>query len=132
MIYLSSPYTMGGTQSPIKHHEILIARVLAAARAARTFVDMGYLVYSPVVHGHELDQTGKIPYGYWMRHSMEMLRKCDRLVVCDHIENWRESRGVKTEIGEWIKLEELDGRPSWQRYTEIMEGMGRPVPGVPQ
>ena len=91
LIYLASPYT---------HVDMLVRcqRAMQAAHTAARLVEKGYFVYSPVLHGHEIDKwASDIPYQYWIDLGFKMLSRCDLMYVL-MIPGWRQSGGIKKEI----------------------------------
>lgn len=98
LYYLASPYTH-------KNRQVVNRRVAAVQNVAYTLAAKGLFVYSPVVHGHALEEKREpIPYKYWIEHGLEMLsRSSAMIVVC--LDGWGESRGVQLEIGHALKLD---------------------------
>jgi len=94
LIYLSSPYTSGGT---IDGDEA-INRVKSTKKMLFTLMNMGVTVFSPIVSG-----TGLFPYGedkdhsWWMHWDLKMLRKCDGVAVLA-LPDWEKSLGIQMEL----------------------------------
>jgi hypothetical protein len=67
--------------------------------ATVTLTKEGKRVYSPVVYGHGVCASGKLPgdWDYWMWHCLGMLAGCNRLVVL-RLPGWMESKGVAQEM----------------------------------
>lgn len=88
MIYLASPYY---------HPDPLImkTRYLLAKQATVGLLSQDIWVYSPIVHNHPLEMIRE--HEFWMRYDLDMLRRCDSLLVLD-IPGWKESKGVGIEI----------------------------------
>jgi Domain of unknown function (DUF1937) len=109
MIYLASPYT---------HDERAVrqARARLAARAAAwVMYRCGDHVYSPIAHGSALEPhlptKLAVDHDFWMRHCLNMLKRCDSLLVyC--IEGWKESKGVQMEI-EYAKTATIPIQYMW-------------------
>jgi len=103
MIYLSSPYTAA---TIAEMHE----RAEAAAMAAGFIISRrGLNVFSPVVHGHAIEQSfGAIPYDDWMRLSISMLDKADYVYVLT-LPGWIKSAGVRREVGHAMRTQ----KPVW-------------------
>lgn len=100
MIYLASPYS---SPDPL----IVKTRYLLAKQATESMMGWGMLVFSPIVHCHEL----VIPHSdgsfeFWHRYNFDMLRRADFLSVLA-IPGWKESKGVQEEI----KFARLAGIP---------------------
>lgn len=92
MIYLASPYSH--TDKAVEHQRYLDVRKIAAFRTRQ-----GEVVYSPIVYGHwlTLEEGFGSAAADWEMHNMQMLRRCDRLMIAT-IPGWRESKGVRWEI----------------------------------
>ena len=94
LIYLSSPYTSGGTVDG----DEAINRVESTKKMLFTLMNMGIAVFSPIVSG-----TGINPYGedkehsWWMHWDLKMLRKCDRIAVLA-LPDWQDSLGIQMEL----------------------------------
>lgn len=88
MIYLASPYYH---QDPL----VMKTRFLLAMQATKILLEREAWVYSPIVHNHPLELDR--PHEFWMRYDLDMLRRCDSLMVLA-IPGWRESKGVTIEI----------------------------------
>lgn len=100
MIYLCSPYTARDSAWPDSLESIRYAQNL---HVLAILTSRGHLVLSPVVLGHTMDramQSSGLPrpgYTWWLAWSQELLFGCDSMwVLC--IDDWRESRGVASEI----------------------------------
>lgn len=94
MIYLASPYS---------HRSVMIRRkrFRLVRAAAAEFLQRGIHVIAPVVHGHAIwevmNSTMDPPHGFWMEHSLNLLKRCDELyVLC--LLDWQKSAGVQMEI----------------------------------
>jgi len=93
-VYLASPYT----------HEQYLVRALrtrAAARAAGVLLKAGYLVFSPIVHGHLIAIYSEFPvpidYSYWESLNEEFILWSDALYILT-LDGWEDSIGIKREI----------------------------------
>jgi len=93
MIYLACPYWH---QDP----EVRAARVEASRRIAASMAERGQMVFSPLVHGHHIGAGSE---GYWREHGLEMLRRCNEVVIIA-MDGWWESVGVRAEIAEAQRL----------------------------
>jgi hypothetical protein len=110
MIYLASPYT-GHADSIFPPRALQEFRYQAAKATTALLISRGYRVFSPIVHGHELDtymEANGFPrpgWEWWMGWSEELLRAADEVwVLCLH--GWDESAGVRQEIA-IAKLDEI-------------------------
>lgn len=99
MIYLACPYWH-------EHHLIRDYRVAQAECAAALLSEAGELVYSPISHSQGIKKGAEVlgleirhtdQHDYWMRHSIEMLGSCSRIIVLC-LDGWRESKGVTEEV----------------------------------
>jgi hypothetical protein len=105
MIYLASPYSH-------PDQSVREQRFFAACDAATALMGAGHIVYSPVVHGHPLVQSG-LPgdWSFWERHARWHLERCDEVVVL-MLDAWDQSNGVLAEIEIAGEL----GKVVWYRY----------------
>ena len=93
-IYLASPYY---------HHDPRVRsdRVELASMTAARLMEQGFVVYSPITHGHNLADhllpANAHSHDFWMRQSIAMLQACDRLCVLP-TPGWQESKGLREEL----------------------------------
>ncbi|MBX3399531.1 MAG: DUF1937 family protein [Gemmataceae bacterium] len=92
MIYLASPYSH---PDPAVREE----RFRAACRATAALLRAGEVVFSPIVHSHPLVEF-ELPtaWSFWERIDRAHLKRCDEVAVL-MLDGWRESVGVREEIG---------------------------------
>lgn len=98
LIYLASPYT---------HPSVVLrqSRAMRIAQVAAQLVKKGLFVYSPVLHGHEIDKWGDdIPYQYWIDLGLKMLNRCDSLYVV-LLPGWKDSKGIQKEVDFAIQMQ---------------------------
>lgn len=91
MIYIASPYS--GTEEEME------SRYRAVADYTARMINVGLVVYSPIVHFHHLSKEYSLPtdFNFWQNINMGMMNKSNQLfVLC--IEGWKESKGVTAEI----------------------------------
>lgn len=91
-IYLASPYS-----SP--DAAVVTARFLAVEHCLAALLRAGKVVYSPIVHNHEVATKYDLPkdFNFWQQHNFGILAKSSALwVLC--LEGWQQSRGVQAEI----------------------------------
>lgn len=124
--YVASPYT----NYPDGHS----AAALAVASVTAQLTAAGVPVFSPIAHGqmlldaapHILDATD---HEFWMRADQPMMNAAGGLIVV-MLEGWRQSRGVRQEIMEFV------GRPIFLLDPSTMEvrpmGPGLAALGVPK
>lgn len=91
MIYLASPYS---------HPDPLImkTRFLLAEQATAELLMSGEIVFSPIVHCHEMAMRYNMPtdFNFWSKYCCSMLRKADILYILA-IPGWDTSIGVSAE-----------------------------------
>lgn len=101
MIYLASPYS---------HRDPLIVktRFLLVEQCTAALITQGHLVWSPIVHCHELAAKYSLPTDaeFWKAYNFDFIRRSDGLFVLN-IEGWMESKGVHMEL----KLADTIGLP---------------------
>lgn len=92
MIYLASPYS-----SPDRL--VMKTRFLLAEQCTAHFLRAGDIVFSPIVHCHELANKYQLPtdFNFWKRYCIGMLTKADVFYILD-IPGWKESVGVAGEL----------------------------------
>lgn len=91
MIYLASPYS---------HHDPLVIRTrfLLAEQCTVRLMQQGEVVFSPIVHCHELAHKYDLPKDakFWEKYDHSMLRLASALYILQ-IPGWEQSRGVTME-----------------------------------
>lgn len=94
MIYLASAYS---------HPDSLImkTRFFLAEEITAKLLQRGLVVYSPIVHCHELAAKYELPttFEFWRRYNFGMLRLASRMYVFAPDQAWKKSVGVQGEIG---------------------------------
>jgi hypothetical protein len=92
LIYLASPYS---------HPDPAVrnARYEAVARYTILAIREGFVIFSPIVYGHQLALTGDLPTDaeWWRSFNETVIAACDSMIVLQ-IDGWQESLGVKMEI----------------------------------
>jgi hypothetical protein len=96
MVYLASPYTNVDPR-------VVNDRYLKTKKAMAILLGSEIMVYSPIVHCHEVAKRHQLPtdYLFWLNyntHFMDLSSSC--IVLC--LGGWRESKGVKHEIS-WFE-----------------------------
>ena len=102
--YVAHPYT-GNIYSNYKTNVI----------RANKLLDRGFLVFAPIVHSHPLNELRERPPAFWYAQDLEILAKCDGIILCP---GWEKSIGcvMEKEFAEKYGLE-------IKYYDEIMEGI---------
>lgn len=94
-IYLASPYTH-------PKEDIRLMRSLKAAKAAADLMEKGHIVYSPIVHGHEiarfLPEELALDHAFWMRQDLTMLTEWADIMMVLTIPGWQASKGIAEEM----------------------------------
>lgn len=92
MIYLCSPYSH--TMPEVMHERYLAARRFTAHLMRRNFI-----VYSPIVYGHEMAREESLPtdFTYW-RQVNDYMIECSVCVAVLQLPGWEASLGVAHEI----------------------------------
>lgn len=94
MIYLASPYY---------HQErpIMDARAAAVSMAAAHLMKTGNQVYSPIAHGHAvqefLPEELRGDHKFWLTHDYPFIMQSKHIVVLT-LPGWQHSRGVRWEV----------------------------------
>lgn len=91
-LYVASPYSA-------KDKMLIELRVTLAAQATRKLCSEGRFAFSPVAHGHMLEEFGILPYNFWIDHGKAMLRKAGSVAVLT-IPGWEVSNGIQLELQE--------------------------------
>lgn len=91
LIYLASPYSDGSWDERE-------GRFIEVAKIAAKLMADGYLVFSPIAHGHPLARYGELQTGWehWSRFDTRMIKACDVFAIAT-IEGWSHSQGILVE-----------------------------------
>ena len=92
MIYLASPYSHNNPS-------VMQARFKMAEKYTALLLQQGRIIFSPIVHCHELARTYELPtdFSFWQNYCLGMLAKADELWVLQ-LDGWKHSTGVAAEI----------------------------------
>lgn len=94
VLYLACPYT---SDSPFIRH----LRQDHASRAAAELMDRGFVVFSPITHGHQvvkhLSKEHPHDHDFWMGQCIPILARCDAVVILP-MNGWESSRGLRDEV----------------------------------
>lgn len=91
-IYIASPYSHADKDIEKNRYE-------TAVQFVAEMMNRGYVVYSPIVFGHPVAITHKLPttWDYWKKFLTVQLKCHNRLLVLT-LPGWDLSSGVKEEI----------------------------------
>lgn len=95
-IYIASPYS--GTVKEMKERFEAVERYTAYA------MKHGEVVFSPIVHCHEIAAKYSMPtdFGFWENYCLGMLEGAHTFRILT-LDGWRDSTGV---LGEWEMADE--------------------------
>jgi len=86
LIYISGKYSAPSWEKVEQNIQF-------AAEYAKKYLRLGYSVHCP--HTNTAHFTGTVPYMHFIRNDLEILSRCDVIVM---IPGWRDSRGAKIEL----------------------------------
>lgn len=91
MIYLASPYSGTRDEESIRYFQ--------AMKATARLLKSGIIVYSPIVHCHNMAIMYKLPkdFKFWQWYNEAMIEVAEGLCVLK-LKGWEESKGVAHEI----------------------------------
>lgn len=91
-MYLACPYSH--PESEVREKRFVLANL-----AAGKLMKKGYIVFSPISHGHSIAQHCPIPtdWDYWKKFCTTYLSVCNTMFVL-MAPGWEDSVGVKEEI----------------------------------
>ena len=98
-IFISSPYSSS-------EQKIVDERFRKVCLTCADLLRKGYIVFSPIAHGHSIVQVDKnIPtdWDFWNSYCRWFITNCDELWVLT-LDGWQDSTGVKAEIEIATKL----------------------------
>lgn len=98
MIYLAQPYTH-------PNPEIKQWRYEAALRITADYTKLDFLIYSPIVHYHNVALQYKLPgdFLFWRELNFRALERCSEIWILT-IPGWEDSLGLRAEIREAVRL----------------------------
>lgn len=106
LIYLASPYT-SGEPDPVRQNDEQLRRTAMVSRLAGKMLKRGYNVFSPIAHSATIvENSHEPPHDVWMRLDLEILKRCDVLMVFQ-LHGWDTSSGIAQEM----ELAEKHGIP---------------------
>jgi len=96
LIYLASPYSHSDKEVRKQRYE-------KAVEANAKLMEQGFMVYSPIVHGHAIvkywkeHEETRMGWNFWEKFDTLMVRKSDAFFVLA-IDGWIQSVGVTNEL----------------------------------
>lgn len=91
MQYLAGPYSH-------PQPEIVALRYECHRQACAKLILAGGIVYSPIVHGHNLlPELAAWRHAEWIAYDLKILAKCNSVIVL-MLDGWEESKGVQQEL----------------------------------
>ena len=92
-VYMISPYTH-------EDEDVMKRRAQVAINEAGRLMEMGYYIFSPIVHCHPLAVLYDLPrdYKFWKGYNETFLRCWANIAYVLCYNNWFDSEGVKDEI----------------------------------
>jgi len=92
MIYLAGPYSHDDSRVREERFEALTKKAAELMRA-------GYVVYSPITHGHAIAERHDLPleFDWWRDQCFGLMRHARKVVVLTSF-GWNVSVGVAAEI----------------------------------
>jgi hypothetical protein len=100
MIYLATPYSHDDP-------EVMEERFALVTATAAQLMLAGYVVYSPITHGHAvqvaLPEHLRTDHVFWLKQSMPFLCMATDLYVLK-LDGWQDSIGVQWEIATAVAL----------------------------
>lgn len=98
MIYLAQPYTHPDPAVRAKRYD-------AALHVTADYTKLGFLIYSPIVHYHNVALRHNLPsdFHFWRVLNFSALARCNEIWILP-LTDWEKSLGLKAEIREAIRL----------------------------
>lgn len=91
----------------------------AARRVSLAAAYAGYMPVCPHSNASEFDGVEGIPGSFWLEGTLEMMRRCDVVVLCD---GWEKSDGSIGEIKEALKMGKPVGRIRIGKFGITIDG----------
>jgi len=101
LAYLAWPYSHPNPNTSFEEElRLKEKRFRLANLAAGLLMEYGYVIFSPISHGHLIHIEYALPntHEFWIEgQDLHILKRCDILIFI-RTEGWRESKGLKEEI----------------------------------
>ena len=97
-LFLSSPYS--------RYTPGLAAATYDAQRHAAHLINLGFVVYSPIAHAHQIAKVGGIDpldHELWMRQGEPFMESASAMVALK-LPGWRDSVGMELEREAFIRM----------------------------
>lgn len=116
LIYLASPYSH--PDGFIRH-----CRFLAAMKVTADLLRAGRIVYSPIVHCHEMAREHSFPteFAFWQNYNFAMIRKSSEFMVLK-MPGWEHSHGLfkETEYAKGLNLRMSETLFPYTDYSDFI------------
>lgn len=109
LIYLASPYSVGGAGKNLRTR-----RFKLACKKAAELMAGGENVFCPIAHSHPVEVHGMSAvegHDFWLKQDFAVLERCTKLVVY-RMQGWQDSFGIAKEM----EFAEANGIPI--EYTD--------------
>ena len=96
-VYLSSPYTGADAETMQRRYD-------AACLFTAMHMRAGVLLFSPIVHCHELSINYSLPknFAFWRKWCLGMLSPASELWLL-RLDGWEDSKGCREEMDFWTQ-----------------------------
>jgi hypothetical protein len=95
--YVAQPYTAYLSNGSL-NHELMEYRYLRALAEVSKMLTDNRMVYSPIVHCHEMAKIHTLPkdFSFWKNYNKAMLERASGIILLK-LEGWQESEGLQDE-----------------------------------
>ena len=99
LFYLATPYSKNkSSPAESKESDIEDFNYNLAIIQTSHLLDLGYNIYCPVLHNHNLHRLKPRKWEIWIHQDMIMVDKCDGLILTPH---WKNSKGCLLEFAKF-------------------------------
>lgn len=92
LYYLAHPYSV--YKDGKEDIEAEYVNVKKSIIIANELMNLGYILYIPIVMTHFIHVDKPRPYNYWMEFDLEFMKRCDGIILS---EGWEQSKGCCNE-----------------------------------
>jgi hypothetical protein len=98
-IYLASPYSNTSSERVYDNYR-------KALEATACLIKNGHIIFSPIVHCHEMAKEFDMPTGiaFWWKHNRAMMEKASEFHILT-LDGWKNSKGIRREAALAVKLQ---------------------------